>query len=80
MVWLVQTKGSNGKRISLLFASSKGLQGSDMESRRIAGGDGKSNSFVDLGSASANILTSVVSGNGAGEVTAWWQPTGSGLG
>lgn len=51
-----------------------------MESSRTAGGDGKSNSFVDLGSASANILTSAVSGNGAGEITAWWQATGLGLG
>lgn len=65
---------------ALLFASSKGLQGSEMESSKIAGGDGKSNSFVDLGSASANILTSVVSGTGIGEVAAWWQPTGLGLG
>lgn len=44
---LVQIKGSNGKGTSVLFASSKGLQGSDMESSKIAGGDGKSNIFVD---------------------------------
>lgn len=76
MVWLVQIKGSSENSISLLFASSKGLQGNDMESSKIAGADGKSNSFVDLGSASANILTSVVSGDG--EVTAWWQSLGLG--
>lgn len=51
-----------------------------MESSKIAGGDGKSNSFVDLGSASANIVTSVVAGTGVREVTVWWQPTGLGLG
>lgn len=46
-----------------------------MESSKIAG-VGKSNSFVDLGSASANIVTSVVSGNG--ELAVWWQGLGLG--
>lgn len=80
MVWLVQIKESSGKGISLLFASSKGLQGSGTESSRIAGGHGKCPSFVGLGSASANILVSVVSGTAAGEGTVPWRPTGLGLG
>lgn len=52
----------------LLFASSKELQGSDMENRKIRGGDRKCDSFVDLWSASVNILSFVVSNSCAGEV------------
>ena len=65
------------KHISLLlFASSKELQGGDMENNKIPGGDRKCDSFVDLWSASVNMLSFVVSNNCAGEVTVCSQPAG----